>query len=44
MSDFRYSEPDFFYIRSWVPCIYFSGGVTMGTIGRALARVRFTSH
>jgi len=35
----RYSKPDFFYIKSWVPCIFFSGGVTMGTIGRALATV-----
>ncbi|KAF6018846.1 INSIG2 [Bugula neritina] len=34
---FWYSKPDFFYIKSWVPCIFFSGGVTMGTIGRALA-------
>ena len=35
----RYSKPDFFYIKSWVPCIFFSGGVTIGTIGRALAMV-----
>lgn len=34
---FWYSEPDFVYIRSWVPCIFFSGGVTIGTIGRQLA-------
>lgn len=34
---YRYTAPDFLYIRSWLPCIFFSGGVTMGNIGRQLA-------
>ncbi|XP_013392073.1 insulin-induced gene 2 protein [Lingula anatina] len=34
---FRYTEPDFLYVRSWLPSIFFSGGVTMGNIGRQLA-------
>ncbi|KAI8515928.1 PREDICTED: insulin-induced gene 2 protein-like [Branchiostoma belcheri] len=34
---YRYTEPDFLYVRSWLPCIFFSGGVTMGNIGRQLA-------
>ncbi|XP_064613582.1 insulin-induced gene 2 protein-like [Liolophura sinensis] len=34
---YRYTEPDFLYVRSWLPCIFFSGGVTMGKIGRQLA-------
>ncbi|XP_055330001.1 insulin-induced gene 2 protein-like [Paramacrobiotus metropolitanus] len=34
---FQYSEPDFLYIRSWVPCIFFAGGITMGSLGRQLA-------
>jgi hypothetical protein len=34
---FRYTEPDFLFIRSWLPCVFFSGGVTMGNIGRQLA-------
>ena len=33
----RYTSPDFLYIRSWLPCIFFSGGVTVGNIGRQLA-------
>ena len=36
----RYTSPDFLYIRSWLPCIFFSGGVTVGNIGRQLAMVR----
>lgn len=36
---FRYTSPDFLYIRSWLPCIFFSGGVTVGNIGRQLAMV-----
>lgn len=35
----RYTSPDFLYIRSWLPCIFFSGGVTVGNIGRQLAMV-----
>jgi len=34
---YMYTEPDFLYVRSWLPCIFFSGGVTMGNIGRQLA-------
>ena len=36
----RYTSPDFLYVRSWLPCIFFSGGVTVGNIGRQLAMVR----
>ncbi|GAV08592.1 hypothetical protein RvY_18257 [Ramazzottius varieornatus] len=36
---FQYSEPDFLYIRSWIPCIFFSGGITIGSLGRQLAYV-----
>eukprot|EP00118_Oscarella_pearsei_P007116 m.33708 g.33708 ORF g.33708 m.33708 type:complete len:88 (+) comp31875_c0_seq4:824-1087(+) len=38
---FQYRDPDFLYIRSWLPCIYFSGGVTFGSIGRQLALAKF---
>ena len=38
-SGFSYSEPDFLYVRSSLPSIFFSGGVTMGNIGRQLALV-----
>jgi hypothetical protein len=34
---YRYTAPDFIYVRSWLPCIFFSGGITMGNIGRQLA-------
>lgn len=34
---YRYTAPDFLYVRSWLPCIFFSGGITMGNIGRQLA-------
>ena len=37
---FRYTSPDFLYIRSWLPCIFFAGVITMGNIGRQLALVR----
>lgn len=36
---YRYTEPDFLYVRSWLPCVFFSGGVTIGNIGRQLALV-----
>ncbi|CAL1527702.1 unnamed protein product [Lymnaea stagnalis] len=36
---YRYTEPDFLFVRSWLPCVFFSGGVTMGNIGRQLASV-----
>ncbi|XP_061468690.1 insulin-induced gene 2 protein [Rhineura floridana] len=32
-----YTSPDFLYVRSWLPCIFFAGGITMGNIGRQLA-------
>jgi hypothetical protein len=38
---YQYKDPDFFYIRSWLPCIFFSGGVTFGSIGRQLANENF---
>lgn len=34
---YRYTAPDFLYVRSSLPCIFFSGGITMGNIGRQLA-------
>lgn len=34
---FQYTNPDFLYIRSWLPCIFFAGVITMGNIGRQLA-------
>lgn len=34
---YQYTSPDFLYIRSWLLCIFFSGGVTVGNIGRQLA-------
>lgn len=37
----RHTSPDFLYVRSWLPCIFFSGGVTVGNIGRQLAMVIF---
>ena len=39
LCDYRYTEPDFLFVRSWLPCVFFSGGVTMGNIGRQLAAV-----
>lgn len=44
---FSYSKAEFLFVRSWLPCIFFSGGVTMGNIGRQLALVLdvyFTQH
>ncbi|XP_067398823.1 insulin-induced gene 1 protein isoform X1 [Emydura macquarii macquarii] len=40
---YQYTSPDFLYIRSWLPCIFFSGGVTVGNIGRQLAMVTVIS-
>ncbi|KAJ8350577.1 hypothetical protein SKAU_G00257070 [Synaphobranchus kaupii] len=34
---FQYPSPDFLYIRSWLLCIFFTGVITMGNIGRQLA-------
>ncbi|CAJ0927987.1 unnamed protein product [Ranitomeya imitator] len=34
--DHRYTSPDFLYVRSWLPSIFFAGGITMGNIGRQL--------
>jgi hypothetical protein len=39
---YRYTAPDFLYVRSWLPCIFFSGGITMGNIGRQLALYDYT--
>lgn len=36
----RFPSPQLGYVRSWLPCIFFSGGVTVGNIGRQLAMVR----
>ncbi|KAK3588465.1 hypothetical protein CHS0354_004679 [Potamilus streckersoni] len=33
----RYTKLDYLFVRSWLPCTFFSGGVTMGNIGRQLA-------
>lgn len=33
---YQYTSPDFLYVRSWLPCIFFAGGITMGNIGRQL--------
>ncbi|XP_076349120.1 insulin-induced gene 2 protein-like isoform X2 [Tachypleus tridentatus] len=32
-----YTEHDFLYIRAWLPCVLFCGGITVGNIGRQLA-------
>lgn len=34
-----YTHPDFLFVRSWLPSIFFSGGVTFGHLGRKLAQV-----
>ncbi|KAK3108425.1 hypothetical protein FSP39_007758 [Pinctada imbricata] len=34
---YSYTQAEFLFVRSWCPCIFFSGGVTMGNIGRQLA-------
>ncbi|KAI7808967.1 insulin-induced gene 2 protein [Triplophysa rosa] len=34
---FQYTSPDFLYVRSWLPCIFFAGVITVGNIGRQLA-------
>lgn len=34
---YRYTAPNFLYVRSSLPCIFFSGGITIGNIGRQLA-------
>ncbi|XP_035248460.1 insulin-induced gene 2 protein isoform X1 [Anguilla anguilla] len=39
---FQYTSPDFLYIRSWLPCIFFAGVITMGNIGRQLAMYECT--
>lgn len=35
----KFTEREFLYIRSWLPCIVFSGGITIGNIGRKLALI-----
>ncbi|XP_035214183.1 LOW QUALITY PROTEIN: insulin-induced gene 2 protein-like, partial [Stegodyphus dumicola] len=32
-----YSEREFLYVRSWLPCVVFSGGITIANIGKQLA-------
>eukprot|EP00051_Salpingoeca_urceolata_P029440 m.489921 g.489921 ORF g.489921 m.489921 type:complete len:201 (-) comp27281_c0_seq1:178-780(-) len=32
----EYTKPDFFYVRSWLPCVLFAGSVTAGALGRRL--------
>ncbi|MCI4377820.1 hypothetical protein PGIGA_G00208050 [Pangasianodon gigas] len=34
---YQFPSPQLGYVRSWLPCIFFSGGVTVGNIGRQLA-------
>eukprot|EP00127_Corallochytrium_limacisporum_P003986 Clim_evm35s156 gene=Clim_evmTU35s156 len=34
---FTYTQPDFFWVRSWFPAILFAGGICFGTLGRQLA-------
>ncbi|XP_062849802.1 insulin-induced gene 1 protein [Trichomycterus rosablanca] len=36
---YQFPSPEFGHVRSWLPCIFFSGGVTVGNIGRQLAMV-----
>lgn len=44
MDVFAYANPDFLYMQSWIPCLYFSGGITIGTFGRALASFERVDH
>ncbi|XP_057560795.1 insulin-induced gene 2 protein-like [Hippopotamus amphibius kiboko] len=30
---YQYTSPDFLCVRSWLPYIFFAGGITMGNIG-----------
>ncbi|KAG8183164.1 hypothetical protein JTE90_013686, partial [Oedothorax gibbosus] len=32
-----YTEREFLYVRSWLPCVVFSGGITVANIGKQLA-------
>lgn len=34
---YQYTSPDFLYVHSWLPYIFFAGGITMGNIGWQLA-------
>lgn len=34
---YQYSKSDFMFVRSWLSCVFFTGGVTIGNIGRQLA-------
>ncbi|XP_069080440.1 insulin-induced gene 2 protein isoform X1 [Pleurodeles waltl] len=38
---YQYTSPDFLYVRSWLPCIFFAGGITVGNIGRQLAMYEY---
>eukprot|EP01135_Chromosphaera_perkinsii_P009250 Nk52_evm2s1705 gene=Nk52_evmTU2s1705 len=33
----RFTQADFFLIRSWIPCVFFSGGICFGNLGRQLS-------
>ncbi|GFR21460.1 insulin-induced gene 1 protein [Trichonephila clavata] len=33
----NYSEREFSYVQSWLPCVVFSGGITVANIGKQLA-------
>ncbi|GFW28491.1 insulin-induced gene 2 protein [Trichonephila clavipes] len=35
----NYSEREFSYVQSWLPCVVFSGGITVANIGKQLAVV-----
>eukprot|EP00047_Mylnosiga_fluctuans_P006098 m.244824 g.244824 ORF g.244824 m.244824 type:complete len:188 (-) comp14538_c0_seq1:247-810(-) len=34
---YSYTKPDFFFVRSWLPCVLFAAGVAFGNLGRQLA-------
>lgn len=33
---YSYTQPDFFLVRSWLPCLLFAAGVAFGNMGRQL--------
>ncbi|XP_055924825.1 insulin-induced gene 1 protein-like [Argiope bruennichi] len=37
-----YSEREFSYVKSWLPCVVFSGGITVANIGKQLAANDFS--
>ncbi|EDV22141.1 uncharacterized protein TRIADDRAFT_29414 [Trichoplax adhaerens] len=38
---FSFSKPDFLSIRSWLPGVFFSATIAIGSLGRQLAQVTF---